>query len=268
MIHGPMLQARQDATCERPTGVFSPPFIIAVTLLGSAAFLAGPGTTWLNLNAVKAALALQKPLGELDEGSLYPYRVVRRQILEDVIVEALGTDLYLKWTLEDTSVDDKNDPLRYAELFVTYYTGGSSLVPHTPDVCYLGHGYSPAQPHGNLAIDVPSLGSSLREVPIRVCTFVKTAIFGNDDTSVVYTFHCNGRFAIGPRIVRMNINTPTHRYAYFSKVEVSFPGASREQAVRGTQKLFRRVLPVLVRDHWPDFEAAEKAARDKPRTVD
>jgi hypothetical protein len=39
---------------------------------------------------------------------------------------------------------------------------------------------------------------------------------------------------------------------------VSYPGASREQTVEGAKALFNVILPILVRDHWPDFDAAER----------
>ncbi len=256
-----MSQSSQEVSGRRSSAVLTPPFVLAVVLLGVAAVLAGPGAAWMNVKSAKEPLPLERSLAELNEAALYPYRVIHRQILEDVIVDALGTNLYLKWTLEDSSVP-LQDPLRYADLFVTYYTGGSSLVPHKPDVCYLGQGYAKARPHENIDVDIPSLGSTLREVPIRVCTFAKTAIFGHDETTVIYTFHCNGRFSVRSRGVRVLINSPMSTYAYFSKVEVHFVRASREESIRGATKLFDRVLPVLIRDHWPDFEAKERAAEN------
>ncbi len=237
----------------------NPPFLIGLALLGAAALLAGPGAKWLALRTVKRPLPLRLPLTALDVNDISPYRVIHRQTLDPSIVEVLETDQYVSWLLEDTSVG-RGKPLQYASLFVTYYTGGSSLVPHAPDVCYLGAGYDPARPHENLELSVPSLQSSLSSLPVRVCTFAKTAVFERDEVSVVYTFSCNGRFASSPRLVRVLIHDLGNTYAYFSKVEVSFPKASREQTIEGAGKLLDRVLPVLVRDHWPDFEAAEQAA--------
>jgi hypothetical protein len=90
---------------------------------------------------------------------------------------------------------------------------------------------------------------------------MKTAVFNRDLVSVVYTFFCNGRFVATRNGVRLLINDPRERHAFFSKVEVGFPHATREQNVQGATKLLNHLLPVLVRDHYPDFEAAEKAAR-------
>jgi hypothetical protein len=196
---------------------------------------------------------------------LMPFRVVERHILEPVVVEALGTDQYLNWVLEDTSAPP-NDPLRYAQLFVTYDTGGQNLVPHTPDECRLGAGYEPAQPHENTDVKLSSLGSGSMEIPVRICTFVKTAVFNREEVTVVYTFHCNGEFAATRGGVRLLFNDPRDTHGYFSKIEISFPRATREQSAQGAAQLLNRLLPVLMRDHWPDFAAAEAAAR-KPNAT-
>jgi len=250
-----------QATSANPrTGLLNGPFIVAVVLLGAAAILAGPVASFMDFQQGKAALPLKKPLSAMDVDGLLPYRVVQRQVLESVVVDALGTDQYINWVLEDTSVPTA-DPLRVAHLFVTYDTGGVNLVPHTPDECRLGAGYQPAQPHENVEVNVPHLAPDLASIPIRLCTFVKTAVFNREEVSVVYTFHCDGRFVATRSGVRLLINDLTDRYAYFSKVEVSFPQATREQSLQGAAKLLDRLLPVLVRDHFPDYAAAESAAR-------
>jgi hypothetical protein len=232
------------------------PFVVAIVLLGIGALLAGPVARWADFRQTKAALPLKASLSTLSAEALRPYKDLHREDFDPSIVEALGTDEYLSWHLEDTSVAP-NDPLRYANLLVTYYSGGNALVPHTPDVCYLGSGYEPAQAHENTEISLPSLDSNAKTVPIRVCSFARTAVFNREITSVVYTFYCNGRFAATRTGVRLLTHDPRDTHAFFSKVEVSFPRATREQNINGAKKLFDRLLPVLTEDHWPDFEAAE-----------
>ena len=78
---------------------------------------------------------------------------------------------------------------------------------------------------------------------------------------MIYTFHCNGRFTATRTGVRLLLNDLTNTYAYFSKVEVSFPGATRQQSIDGAWKVYDRLLPVLLKAHWPDFEAEEEAVR-------
>lgn len=244
------------------TGLLTPSFLIAVVLLGSAAALSGPFARWMKIKQNKEALPLKSPLRAFNPGTLAPYRVVERFSLPPAVEDALGTNRYLNWSLEDVSVDP-DDPLRRALLFVTYYSGGNDLVPHTPDVCYVGGGYQPAQPHENMGIKVLGVDSESRTIPVRVCTFAKTAVFDRERLSVVYTFHCNGEFVATRNDVRLRVNTLWNTYAYFSKVEVSFPGATREQTIEGSGKLLGRALPALIRDHWPDFEAAERRAREQ-----
>ncbi len=246
------------------TAFITPPFVLAVVLLGASAGLAGPFARWMNFKQDKDALVLKAPLSSLNFEALAPYRVLDRVILAPEMVDALGTHQYIQWRLEDTSVA-QDDPLRVATLFVTYYTGGRSLVPHTPDVCYLGSGYQPAQQHAFMETEVASLGPGGATVPIRVCSFVQTAVFNRREHTVIYTFNCNGRFVATRSGVRMLINDPTATHAYFSKVEISFPAATRARSFAGVAKLFDRVLPVLLKDHWPDFEAAENDARVSPR---
>ena len=239
---------------------FTAPFVAASGLLIAAALLAGPVAEHFQFRQAKRTLKLIKPLSSLNEASLGPYRVVDRQILDPVIVEALGTEDYISWTLEDLSVS-RDDPLRYANLLVTYYSGGTNLVPHTPDVCYLGAGYQPAQPHENidLKVRVPAVGAT--SVPARLLTFARTAVFDHEKRTVVYTFFCNGRFVNTRTSVRLLINDLSITYAFFSKIEVSFPRATRAQSVGGARKLFAQILPVLVRDHIPDFKKAEARVR-------
>lgn len=237
-------------------GFLTAPFIVAVCLLGIALAFAGPLARRVKLNQAKLPLPLKSGLASLDVSTLAPYRVAERQVLEAAIVGPLGTNEYLSWILEDTSVSER-DPLRFASLLVTYYSGGRDLVPHVPDVCYLGTGYEPAQPHENLEVLIEGVGA----VPLRVLTFETTSIHDRRKISVVYTFFCNGQFEATRTGVRMLINDWANTYAYFSKVEVSFPDATRAQNIKGAAKLFGRLLPVLIDRHWPDFAAAEESVK-------
>ncbi len=240
--------------------ILTRPFLTVVGLMVCALILSGPVANRLGINAAKKSLPLKARLSTLDETSLLPYRVVERVILDATMVESLDTSEYINWILEDTSLP-KNHPLRLVTLLVTYYTGANNIVLHKPDVCYYGAGYQPAQPHEETTIRVTGIGETIQDIPIRVLSFSKTQIHDQRKVSVVYNFYCNGRFVANSLRVRLLLNSLTSTYAYFSKVEVSFPRATREQNVEGVVKLFNRVLPVLLRDHWPDFEAAERAAK-------
>lgn len=243
------------------------PFVLAVALLLAAAVMAGPVADWLHIKMAKQALDLRMPLARLDEGALGGYRLLGRRVLSPEVIDALGTEHYISWTLEDQDLPS-GDPRKIANLLITYYTGQHSLVPHTPDVCYLGSGYAPSQAHENVELPISIPGQSSSGVPVRVCTFGRTAIFGREQVTVIYTFSCNGKFLVNSRRVRARLHNPSNTYAYHSKVEVSFPHASREQSLEGARKLFSRLLPELMRRHWPDFEADERLARKGVGTAD
>ena len=241
---------------------FTPPFVLAVAMLSVAAFLTGPVADLLGFIPFKSELPIRKPLNKLSEASLGGYQIKKRFTLEDVIIEALGTEEYISWRLE-APARASDDPLKVAHLDVTYYTGGQNLVPHTPDVCMVGGGYQGVK-FENKQIGIKALD---RQFPIRVCTFRKLELGAPGDINVVYTFYCNGDFRVNPRLVRARLNEPRNRYAYFSKVEISFPfwGATREQTVEGAKILMEGLLPELIDAHWPDFEAAERQALDEQK---
>jgi len=253
------------APSRHASSLLSTPFVIAVVLLSVGAFN-GIISTWMGFNRIKQPLSLRAPLSGLQVHRLAPYQVFRRRTYSRDVVNSLGTDEYISWVLEDQSVP-KGDPLRFGQLDVTYYTGGHYLVPHTPDICRLGTGYQPAVPHENLIVDVPGVGLDRNRLPVRVCTFQKTLLLDKEENSVVYTFFCNGGYAETARGVRLRVNDPTKIHTFFSKVEISFLGRggveapSRAKTIEGAEKLFRVVLPVLMEDHWPDFDAAEAQAR-------
>jgi hypothetical protein len=235
-------------------------------VLLSVGALNGSLSTWAGFNRIKQSLELRAPLSTLGVERLAPYKLVQRVMHSPEVEDALGTDEYISWVLEDQSVP-KGDPLRVGTLDVTYYTGGHYLVPHTPDICREGGGYQPAVPHENTTLDVPGISDQNDRLPVRVCTFQKTSVFDSEEVSVVYTFFCNGGYVETARGVRLRAIDPTKFHTFFSKVEISFPGVggmrapSRALTVEGARKLFRVVLPVLMEDHWPDFDAAEAQAR-------
>lgn len=245
---------------------FTTPFVLAVLVLGAGGVTAIPVAEYFGIKRFKERLDLKAPLAQIQEASIAPYVIKKRIRLSDVSEEALGTSEYIYWTLEDTSAPPES-PLRFATFFVTYYTGGQDLVPHTPDVCYPGSGHVPAIPHENKSIE--GLAPDNAALPVRVCTFKQEKPDSGSagrTTSVVYTFKVNGEYACTREGVRYISGSLFTTHAFFSKIECSFSGingpATREEALtQGAPKLLGVMLPILMRDHYPDFEEAERAAK-------
>ena len=192
--------------------------------------------------------------------------MVDAAILLDEVVEALGTKEYIQWVLQDTR-RPANDPLRYALLFVTYYTGGRTQVPHTPERCHLGANWS-IKTSWDIGFEVPSLEDATKAVavPARVVVFNKSGLIDVQEQTVVYTFYANCGFACSTNEIRFWLNRPGVSKIFFSKAEVTFGGGEMgisnpdaRQAAAAAQELLQTLLPVLMRDHWPRQQELRKA---------
>ncbi len=238
-------------------------FLIVVLLLGGGAVLQTPVQRWLKVASRKEPLLPRQPLGSLDKNGLGPYRFVRADVIGPESVEALGTEMYLWWVLEDPR-RPAGDPLRTASLFITYYTGGPELAVHRPEECYQATGFAVSTASRDERRSVDTLPTELRELPLRVVTFAKTGLMKRNELTVAYTFFCNGRFTSNYKDIRFWSTSPRVRHAFFSKVEVSFGAegaqrvASAEETADGAYELMRHVLPRLMNEIWPDFDAAER----------
>ncbi len=143
-------------------------------------------------------------------------------------------------------------------MFITYYTGDPDAVPHTPDVCIAGSG-SQIESARNTAIAVPDCGAPDDIIPVRILdvTNVKHAGMSGAGMSVVYFFSVNGDYKCERNQVRFRLNALTDRYAYFSKVEFLVRGVSgddrEEKVLAAVEKLCRKVVPELVKSHWPQW---------------
>ncbi|UCG32045.1 MAG: hypothetical protein JSU68_10310 [Phycisphaerales bacterium] len=244
-------------------------FLVCALLLGLGAISLQASARWLEMYFRKEAAPLLKPLKYLDQEALAPYTVLQKRLLQPEEEESLGTTEYVNWIMEDTSAEP-DDPGRLVHLFITYYTGLPDQVPHVPDVCYLGAGYSPAG-GGAGSFDMPELaeyGYDTR-VPYRALTFIKPGDVQDIRPVVVYTFGVNNVLAAERNRVRKEMASIRQRYAYFSKVELSFglgpEQPSRDAAVEAAKKMLRKVLPLLISQHWPDLDNLEAAEEGRVR---
>jgi hypothetical protein len=226
--------------------------------------LAGIGTSVLiqrlGLCLKKEPLPLRKPLGELNEKQLAPYKVTARLPMENrEILESLGTEDYLQWVLEDPR-ESAQSPVQKLLLFVTYYRQ-PDRVPHVPEECYTGGGYrrlatdaiefriggtadrrdvarascpcsfpSPdnrskgGTPSPRVPPAQPFAGQ--RDIPGRYLLFEKAAAKvapGLPQFPVLYLFRVNGEYAGSRDEARMALNKNLfHKHSYFCKIELVF----------------------------------------------
>lgn len=229
--------------------------ICTLVLILSLGFIQG-GAKLFGVHLIKKELPLQASLDDLDAVKLSPYVVQEKFTIEsEEMLNTLGTRDYIQWHLENPRVD-LNDPTRRVILFITYYTGDPGKVPHVPELCYTGSG-SQVEDSQNGIITVKDNGGQEVEIPVRLLLVASPRRMGGSRYStVVYFFGTNGDYKNSRNGVRICTNNPLNKYAYFSKVEMTFQGGPKirtEAALRAAEDLAGKVLPVLLEDHWPNW---------------
>ena len=260
--------------------LFQPAFVISVLVLAIAASLKGYTIKTLGIHFIKFPLPLKKPLDEMNEASLAPYKVINKvKITNRDIIESLGTEEYLQWELEEPDAP-KNSPVQHCFLFITYYTGNPDMVPHVPDECYVGGG-NKRMSGETVRIDIPpaaSLDASPVQLPkdvgaqlVRFSQTGKGPIPVEKEFYVQYLFKTNGAYSSSRTETRALLGSNfTSKYSYFCKVEWKFYGfdyagivyPDKEQTLKASQKLLPILLPILERDHWPDWEKANRKTKE------
>ncbi|MDD5459772.1 MAG: hypothetical protein PHF37_10320 [Phycisphaerae bacterium] len=237
-----------------------PAFLICAVVLGLAAAGMSYAIKEFDVHLTKIPIALMKSLDLIDETRLFPYTVASKQKIENhEIVEALGTEDYIQWVLEDTQVES-DSPIRYCFLFITYYSK-SDRVPHVPEECYTGSG------HQKLASDAFSVNVNMNgeaeTIPVKYLVFgsaTANSWYRSNKFGVMYMFNVNNKYANSREEARLLLNKNIFgKSSYFSKVEWKFYNVSagmhvypdKEQAIAASEKLLGSVLPILENDHWP-----------------
>jgi hypothetical protein len=240
-------------------------FAACVGLLGlaAAAVQIVPGLIGVFLR--KDAVPLKKPLQHLDMGQLGP-RYTRDPDTDTLaplssdVIEGLGTSEYVQILIADQE-RPKNDPMRVARVFVTYYTGQPDMVPHVPDECYTAGGWDPVGA-SNVTVRVRGIGAPDDEVPVRVMQFRtaarRRAAFDEAQVlTVMYFFHVSGGYTCTRDGVRSRLTNPFQRFAYYAKIEVNFPAAAalgteegRRVSLEALGPLLERLMPVLIHEHF------------------
>ncbi|MCD4831301.1 MAG: hypothetical protein K8R02_05760 [Anaerohalosphaeraceae bacterium] len=234
------------------------PFLICVAAIVLCSIYISYRKDHYGITLIKKALPLKKPFDLMDETALAPYKLIhKRKITNKDILESLGTESYLQWTLEDETVCEMS-PVRHCSLFVTYYTGNPDQVPHVPEACYTGGGHQIAD---KASIKLHIADANIADVPATSLTFKTSPAEiwqAESKFTVIYFFKVNNLYKGNRTSTRFALGDLTNEYSYFSKVEVKFFNKNglypeRDETIAATEKVLSKLLPALEKYHWPDW---------------
>lgn len=240
-----------------------PTFLVCVATLAIAGVGMSIAISKFGMYLQKEPLPLKKNLDLLDENGIGTFRITQKRKIENQeIVEALGTEDYIQWVMEDTAQPVDSPSNRFL-LFITYYPL-PDRVPHVPEECYTGGGYQKMSSESvTFAIDNDKMQA---DIPGKQLIFANTNaehIVMNHQFPVLYFFKVNGIYANSREDARVTLNKNIFdRSSYFCKVEMIFNqkpvSPDKEEAVKTCQKLLSMILPVLEEEHWPDWKKTDK----------
>jgi hypothetical protein len=240
-----------------------PAFLICAGVLALAGVSMSIAIKSLGVYLKKEPAPLKKSLDLLDEKALAPYKIVSTEKIEnEEVIKVLGTRDYIQWHLEDVSVP-ADSAVRYCFLLITYY-GLPDQVPHVPEECYTGSGNQKLS--SDSVVFTLNRGSYQEQLPGTYVVFTgkdPSSWRGNTKFSVMYIFRANGEYTNSRTNTRIVLSKNLlRRHSYFSKVEMNFFNTklgvqmcpSKEEAVLAAQKLLNVILPLLEKEHWPDWD--------------
>ena len=237
-----------------------PAFLICVGLLAITAGGMSVAIKMAGIYTKKEPLLLKKSLSDMDKSNLAPYKVVAKSKIENQdILNTLGTEDYIQWTLEDTSVPAESK-MRFCTLFITYYSL-PDIVPHRPEECYIGGGLQGIK-FETVMLRVTQ-GLNEREIKTRYLVFADTkaeSSFGGTSFPILYTFNANGKYGDRDDVRKALNRNLFGKFSYFSKVEWKFYNIAsgrttypnKQEALTASEKLLTFILPVLEKEHWPN----------------
>lgn len=236
-----------------------PSFLICVALLGLSAAGMSIGIKKFGLYMEKEPLPLKKSLDLLDENGLGSFKVISKSKIDNKdVIDSLGTEEYIQWVIEDPAAA-KDSPVRRCMLFITYYPIADK-VPHVPEECYSGGGYQ-KQSSESVIFEMGPDGAN-GKIAGRRLVFVNsqsTRLLRVNKFPVLYLFKVNGIYANSREQARVALNRNIFgKHSYFCKVELVFNQSSsapaKEESVRASAKLLNVILPILEKEHWPQWE--------------
>jgi hypothetical protein len=237
-----------------------PAFVICVLVLAAAGAGRQLVIDRLGLFLQKEPIPLKKSLDLLDENNLLPFIIKpenKRKIEDNDTLKSLGTEQYILWNIQDTSVEPEN-PVSGCSLFITYYDSPDK-VPHVPEECYAGSGFEQIE-SDSLTLKIDNGAGFQRKIPAKYLVFsdkAATPEFSSGAFPVLYFFRVNDQYSGSREETRIALNRNlVNKSSYFSKVELAFNQSknapNRKQVIETGQKIMSVILPFLEENHWPD----------------
>jgi len=154
-------------------------------------------------------------------------------------------------------------PGEYVKVHLAYYTAIIDSVPHVPDKCWIAAGGTMVErgtrtfplegeqyrddPDSDGLLAMSSFGNEVRvpEPEIEMVFFVAD-IDGGGRNAAAYFFIANGNYMASSYEVRFGFDLRA-KYAYYCKVEVSFPGVTDpDELERRTQAFLSDMIPEIM----------------------
>jgi hypothetical protein len=254
------MTTRKNITETIKANYLRPAFLICAGLLAITAGGMSVAIKMAGIYTKKEPLLLKKTLSDMDKSNLAPYKVVTKSKIENQdILNTLGTEDYIQWTLEDTRVPAESKT-RFCTLFITYYSL-PDIVPHRPEECYIGGGLQGIK-FETVMLRVTQ-GLNEREIKARYLVFADTkaesSLGGGTSFPILYTFNADGKYGDRDDVRRALNKNLFSKFSYFSKVEWKFYNTAsgraiypnKQEAIAASEKLMSVILPVLEKEHWP-----------------
>ena len=138
-------------------------------------------------------------------------------------------------------------------------------MPHVPEACYTGGGdqvESSSSVTLNIGdVNLPGIPRK-GEIPATVLIFTRKSTEIWQTTAafpVIYFFKVNGTYKGNRTAVRIALGDLMSEYSYFSKIELKFFNSrglypDQQQSIEAADRLLKVLLPVLEKNHWPDWK--------------
>jgi hypothetical protein len=285
--------------------LLSPAFVVCITLFIAASIAMGAMVRGLKAYLIKLPVEVEQRVSSIPTETEHWIQVGTDRREEAAVEGVLGTQNYLsrQYAKKDTLKPGPNGAPaspRIVELHLAYYTGMVDTVPHVPDRCLVGGGWSivgstrlvpikldrlivspdpdvptqlgavsrarissPRSEHNGRRVRLPK---DIEKLALRTTEF--SAPGGKGRLFAGYFFVANGGIATSAEDVRLLAFDLRADYAYYLKVQVASPmPATADEYGELAQDLLNDLFPdiMLCVPDWIDVQTGDYPANNPRR---